>query len=91
MPVSVDNEKIKFDPKRKYTPAELKTLIKLYADYHDVAEHELLVEYVDFALDLIKNVEDKALILTLATKIAELGRKKIIAIPEWLTDVKWHS
>lgn len=84
--VSIDSDKFNFDPERNYTPAELTALIKLYANYRSVAERELLVEYVDYALDHIKNIGDKSSALILATEIAELGRKKIIAIPAWLTD-----
>lgn len=86
VPVSAGDEKFNFDPKREYAPAELTALIKLYANYRDVAGRELLVEYVDYALDHIKNIGDKSSDLTLATEIAELDRKKVIAVPAWVTD-----
>lgn len=91
VPMSVEDEKFSFDPERDYTFAELTALVKLYANYRDVAERELLVEYVDYALDLIKNIGDKSSVLTLATEIAELGRKKIITTPEWVTDILAES
>lgn len=84
MPVSVDNEKFSFETERVYTPAELTALIKLYANYRDVSERELLVEYVDYALDFIVNAQDKAYVLAIVTEIAELGRKKIICTPSWV-------
>lgn len=87
VPMSANDDVINFDPEREYTPAELTAIIKLYANYRSVAERELLVEYVDCALELIESAQDKALILTLATEIAELGRKKIITTPAWVTDI----
>lgn len=87
VPVSVDDDVFNFDPEREYTPTELTAIIKLYANYRSVTERELLVEYVDYALDLIENAQDKALILALATEIAELGRKQIISTPAWVTDI----
>lgn len=50
-PVQVDNEKIYPDNERRYTPGELTALICLYKDYRDIVEREILVEYVDYALD----------------------------------------
>lgn len=87
VPISVNDEKCRLSPDKDYTLIELTELIKQYANYCDVSERELLVRYVDYALDYIKNVEDKSSVIALASEIAELGRKKIISIPQWLTDV----
>lgn len=79
-PIKVDDDKIYPDSSRQYTPEELTALITLYRDYRDVVEREILVEYVDIALDLIENKEDFALI----AELAEIGRKGIINVPAWV-------
>lgn len=87
VPISVNDEKCGFSPEKDYTYTELTELIKYYANYCDVSERELLVRYVDYALDYIKKIEDKSSVIALASEIVALGRKKIISIPQWLTDV----
>ena len=87
LPMSGKGERLEYDPDRIYTPAELLALIKQYAGYRDIEERELLIEYVDVALDSIRDAEDKASVLALATEIAELGRKKIVTCPRWMTDI----
>ncbi len=87
LPMSGKGDRLEYDPGRSYTPAELLAFIKLYAGYRDIEERELLIEYVDVALDSIRNTEDKASVLALATEIAELGRKKKVSCPRWVTDV----
>lgn len=84
-PVLAGNDKLRPDSTRIYAPAELLALIRLYSDYRDITEREMLVEYTDFALDLIQRSEDKASVLELATEIADLGRKEILNCPKWLT------
>ena len=81
VPMSVEDDIFSFVSERDYTAAELTAHIKLYANYRNVIEHELLVEYAIMPLDLIKNIGDKSSVFTLATEIAELGRKKIITTP----------
>ena len=75
-PVQIDGEKLFTDSEKRYTPDELTALIRLYSDYRDIVERELLVEYVDYALDLLKRDIDTASTLRLLTEIAELGRRK---------------
>ena len=87
LPVSGKRDRLEYDRGRSYTPAELLALIKLYAGYRDIEERELLIEYVDVALDSIREAEDKASVLALATEIAELGKKKKVSCPRWVTDV----
>ncbi len=87
LPVSGKGDRLEYDPYRSYTPAELLALIKLYSGYRDIEERELLIEYVDVALDSILDAEDKASVLALVTEIAELGRKKKVSCPRWVTDV----
>jgi hypothetical protein len=87
LPMSGKGDRLEYDPYRSYTPAELLALIKLYSGYRDIEERELLIEYVDVALDSIREAEDKASVLALATEIAELGKKKKVSCPRWVTDV----
>ena len=87
LPMSGKGDRLEYDPYRSYTPAELLALIKLYSGYLDIEERELLIEYVDVALDSIRDAEDKASVLALVTEIAELGRKKKVSCPRWVTDV----
>ena len=87
LPMSGKGDRLEYDPDRIYTPAELLALIKQYAGYRDIEERELLIEYVDVALDSIREGEDKASVLALATEIAELGKKKKVSCPRWVTDV----
>lgn len=79
-PIKVDDDKIYPDSTRQYSPEELTALVKLYCDYRDVVEREILVEYVDMALDSIeKNID-----LTLTTELAEIGCKGIVRVPSWV-------
>lgn len=80
--VVVNRNKLEPDCRREYSPAELTALIRLYTDYRDVTEREILVEYVDYALDIIDSTDDKASVLTLAAELVELARRKIVAVPQ---------
>ena len=81
-PIKIDNDKIYPDNSRHYTPEELVALIRLYRDYRDVVEREILVEYVDIALDIIGYNDN----LILATELAEIGRSGIIQVPAWVNE-----
>ncbi len=83
-PVQVDDKKIFSDSGRRYSPDELTALISLYSDYRDIVERELLVEYVDYALDLLERDIDTTSKLSLLSEIAEIGRRKRIRVPEWV-------
>lgn len=83
-PVKVDDDKIFPDSTKIYTPEELTSLIALYRDYRDITEREILIEYVDYALDLLKSSGDARSMLGLVTEISEIGRRKIIHVPEWV-------
>lgn len=84
-PVRVDDDKIYPDSKRSYTPEELIALIRLYKDYRDITEREILVEYADYSLDWLERNQNEVSGLNLLTEIAEIGRRKIICIPKWVT------
>lgn len=73
---------------REYTSSELLVLIKLYSHYRTVTERELLIEYVDMALDLMSATEtstDKISCMTLASELVELDRKGIVRVPNWVS------
>jgi len=84
LPERVDDDKIFPDPTRKYTPEELAALLHLYGKYRDMTELEILHEYVDYALDLIKDFPRLPEMTRLITEVADLGRKKIIHTPAWI-------
>lgn len=83
-PVQIDNDKIYPDRERIYTPEELTALIRLYGDYRDVTEREILVEYVDLALDWLESNQIAASCLSLLTELADIRRREIIRLPEWI-------
>lgn len=84
LPERVDDDKIFPDPTRKYSPEELAALLHLYGKYRDMTELEILHEYVDFALDLIKDSPRLPAMTSLITEVADLGRKEIVHIPAWI-------
>lgn len=83
-PVQADEEKIFPDSSKRYSPDELTALISLYRDYRDIMEREILVEYADYALDMLAQDIDTTSMLGFLAEMAELGRKKIIRIPGWI-------
>ena len=85
-PIVVNRNKLEPDCRREHSPAELTALIRLYSDYRDVTEREILVEYVDYALDIIDSTDDKASVLALAAELVELARRKIVVVPQRVTD-----
>lgn len=86
LPLKVDEDKIFPDPTRIYATDELVALIGLYSNYRDITEREILIEYVDMALDSIKNSDDLRPLLGLITEIAELGHKNVVHVPKWVND-----
>lgn len=86
-PVSVDDDRFIPDQSTAHSLAELLALIRFYSSYRDITEREMLVEYVDKALDVIKSTDDKTTVLALATEVAEITRKKILTSPAWVVDI----
>ncbi len=82
-PVETDTEKIYPDRTKEYSPDELAELIKRYSHYTDIAEREILIEYVDIALDMLERNVCNHESLRLLTEVAELGQRKVIRVPEW--------
>lgn len=86
-PVSVDDDRFNPDQSTAHSPAELLAFIRFYSSYRDITEREMLVEYVDKALDIIKSTDDKTTVLALATEIGEITRKKILSSPAWVVNI----
>lgn len=84
LPVKVDDDKTYPDSKRSYSPDELTALIGQYRNYRDVIEREILIEYVDYALDLLERGECSTSMLPLVAEIARLGQDNTIVVPEWV-------
>lgn len=87
-PVKVDDNKVYPDTTKTYSPDELAALITRYSHYRDVAEREILVKYVDLALDMLENECYKHNSQRLASEVAELGRRKVLRVPEWVIEKK---
>lgn len=86
VPVQIHDDKIFPDFMRDYTPDELLVLIRLYSGYRDVIEREILVEYIDFALDMLERNEDIEFGIPILTELAEIGLSKTIYFPDWVRD-----
>ncbi|MDE6342007.1 MAG: hypothetical protein K2K93_06795 [Muribaculaceae bacterium] len=72
------------DSGRAYTSEELASLIARYRKYHDISERELLVEYVDIALEKLEKDGDASSSRVLLKEVADLGRSGIISVPGWI-------
>lgn len=84
LPVKTDSKKAYPDRSRHYSPDDLWAHIAQHRSYHDVNEREILVEYVDIALDQIEQNDDLQPYLGLIAEIVEIGREHIIRVPGWL-------
>lgn len=82
LPLKVDDNKIYPDRAKTYSAEELTELIKRYSNYRDVVEREILIEYVDYALDLLQREDCKPYSPNLISTIADLGHRKVIAVPD---------
>ena len=83
-PIETDTDKIYPDKAKTYSPDELAELIKHCSHYHDIAEREILIEYVDYALDMLERNGCNLESLRLLTEIADLGQREVIRVPEWI-------
>lgn len=84
-PVQIDDDKIYPESGRVYNYDELLALITLYKDYRDVLEREILIQYVDKALDFLKKENDLTTWIDLLAELVEIRRKEIIRIPKWVS------
>lgn len=83
-PVETDTDKIYPDKSKVYSPDELADLIRRHSHYRDVAEREILIEYVDYALDMLEHNGSGQGSLRLLTELAGLRRRGVIKVPEWI-------
>lgn len=81
LPVQTDKDTVFPDCGRVYTSEELTSLIARYKNYRNVSERELLVEYVDLALDTLEKDGDAPSCRGLLNEVAEVGRSGIITVP----------
>lgn len=86
VPVDTHNNLIVPEGDQAYSSSELTSVIKSYSSYKSIAERELLVEYVDLALDSMQSAEEKAMLIGVAAEIVELGRRCIVKVPAWTVD-----
>lgn len=82
-PVETDTEKIYPNRTKAYSSDDLAELIKRYSHYTDIAEREILIEYVDIALDMLERNGSNHELLRLLIEVADLGQRKVIRVPEW--------
>ena len=54
LPLKADADNAYPDPGRDYSPEELVSLIRRHSSFRDIIGREILVEYVDIALDLLE-------------------------------------
>lgn len=83
-PVETDTEKIYPDRMKEYSSDELAELIKRYSHYTDIAEREILIEFVDLALDMLEHEGCSQRSLKLLSALADLDQRKIIRVPGWI-------
>lgn len=80
-----------FDPSRPYTPSALVALLDLYGMLAAEADGveaggcvDMLDECVDCALCVLRGASGVQPLATLAATVAELGRKRVVAPPQWV-------
>lgn len=82
-PVENDNDKIYPERTKEYSPNELADLIKRYSHCTDIAKREILIEYIDTALDMLGRNGCNHESHRLRTEVADLRQRKEIRVPEW--------
>lgn len=78
-------------PPKTHIPEELAAVIRQYAGYKTIADREILIEYTDSALETIDAAQDKQTVALLSAELAELGRKKIIRIPQKVNSILYDA
>ena len=80
MPVRSYKDKAYPDPSENHSPKELASLIRRHTGYRDIIGREILVEYVDYALDLLKSNPSQPMPELLAA-LSDLRQRDKICIP----------
>ena len=81
-------DKIYPERTKVYSSDELAELINRYSRYADIAEREILIEYVDYALDMLERNGSNQESLRMLTELADLRQRKIIKVPDWINGLK---
>lgn len=82
-PVDTGNDKTYPERTKNYSPDKLAELIERYSHYRDIAEREILIEYVDIALGMLERYDRHHESRKLLSAIADLGQREVIRVPEW--------
>ena len=80
LPVRSYKDKAYPDPSENHSPKELASLIRRHTGYRDIIGREILVEYVDYALDLLKSNPSQPMPELLAA-LSDLRQRDKICIP----------
>lgn len=67
-----------------FSPDEIAAKIVSYRGYKDIMERENLIECVDLGLNLLERDGFTKSSSRLVAEIAELGRRRIISVPDWV-------
>lgn len=86
LPLGDPKDSLPFDPYHTYTPSELIALLTLYQSPRTLIEREILIETVDYSLDLLAATSPSELqpLANLTANLAELQRRKMAYCPAWL-------
>lgn len=86
LPLGNPKDSLPFDPYHTYTPSELIALLTLYQSPRTLIEREILIETVDYSLDLLvaTSPSDLQPLANLTAHLAELQRRKMAHCPAWL-------
>ncbi|MDE5877675.1 MAG: hypothetical protein K2H47_09315, partial [Muribaculaceae bacterium] len=91
LPLGNPKDSLPFDPSHTYTPSELIAMLTLYQSPRTLTEREILIETVDYALNLLSTLNPPLSTLhpspsTLQplAHLVELNRRKIIHCPNWV-------
>lgn len=85
LPINDGKDNVSPNKGTTYSPTELCELIKKYSNFSGIIGREHLVELVDIALNIMERATDKSTLESLATEVAEIGRRGLISIPSWAT------
>lgn len=66
---------------------ELATLIAIHAGYRTLNERERLVNYVDMAVEMLRNTSDTQSLACLASVLLDFDRQNKVKCPDWVNGV----
>ena len=86
LPLGDPKDSLPFDPYHTYTHSELIAFLTLYQSPRTLIEREILIETVDYSLDLLAatSPSDLQSLANLTANLAELQRRKMAHCPAWL-------